>query len=422
MKADLIINNIKTLYTPVKKPPVHGKKMNDILELHNAYLAVKEGKILSLGVGDGLQFKDNNTLLKDANNKIIIPGFIDSHSHLVHAGSREDEYEYLKKGVPYLDILNRGGGILGTVNKTRKASFNELYEKAKKSLNIMLRYGVTVLESKSGYGLNYETEKKQLLVNKKLNEEGPLKIISTHMGAHAIPLEFKDRKEEYIKEMIADLKQFKKEELFSFVDIFCEDSVFSVKDTKHFLTAAKEIGYKIKMHADEIVSLGGAGLGVELEASSVDHLMAISDEDIKKLAYSHTVANLLPGTSFYLKKNYAPARKMIDNGVAVSISSDYNPGSCPTENYQLVLQLASNYLQMSYQEILTAATINPAYHLGVSAEKGSLEIGKDADFIILDIPNLAYMFYHYGINHVNEVYIKGNLVVNSKGEIINELN
>lgn len=417
MKANLIINNIKTLYTSIKKPPVHGQEMNDILELNNAYLAVKDGKILNLGVGDGSLYKDKNTMIKDANNKVVVPGFIDSHSHLVFAGSREDEYEDLKNGVPYLTILNRGGGILGTVDKTRKATFDELYVKAKKSLDVMLKYGVTVLESKSGYGLNYETEKKQLLVNLKLNKKGPVKIISTHLGAHAIPLEFKHKKEEYIEQMITDLTRFKKMKLFSFVDIFCEESVFSLKDTKHFLTAAKNLGYKVKMHADEIVSLGGAGLGVELGATSVDHLMAISEKDIKKLAYSKTVANLLPGTSFYLKKAYAPAREMIENGVAVSISGDYNPGSCPTENYQFILQLASNYLNMSYAEILTAATINPAYHLGISNQKGSLEIKKDADFLILDIPNLAYMFYHYGINHISEVYIKGNLVADNKGEI-----
>lgn len=417
VKADLIINNIKTLYTSVNKPPVHGKQMSDILELKNAFIAIKDGKVLNTGIGDGFKYKDKNTKIIDAKKKVVIPGFIDSHTHLVHAGSREEEYELLKKGVPYLDILNKGGGILGTVSKTKKATFDELYQKAKNSLNIFLRHGVTVLESKSGYGLDYETEKKQLLVNKKLNDEGIVKIISTHMAAHAIPLEYKDNKKMYIEKMIQDLKKFKKENLFSFVDIFCEDSVFSIAETKHFLTEAKNLGYKVKIHADEIVSLGGAGLGVELKASSVDHLMAISDQDIEKLAYSNTIANLLPGTSFYLKKAYAPARKMIEKGVAISLSSDYNPGSCPTENYQLILQLASNYLNMNYQEILTAATINPAYHLGISEQKGSLEVGKDADFILLDIPNLAYMFYHFGINHTSEVYIKGKLVVNEKGEI-----
>ena len=414
MKVDLIINNIKTIYTPNETPPVKGLLMNNIKIIKNGYIAIKSGKIVSLGEGQGLEYKSASTIINDAKGKIALPGFIDSHSHLVHAGSREDEYQDLKKGTPYLDILNRGGGILGTVNKTRNASFDELYLKAYKSLDKMLLFGVTVLESKSGYGLNYETEKKQLLVNKKLSETHPILIKSTYMGAHAIPLEFKGENDKYIAEMIKDLKKFKEENLFDAVDVFCEDSVFSIKETEQILNKAKELGYKIKMHADEIVSLGGAGLGVELGCSSVDHLMAVSDLDIKKLANSNTVANLLPGTSFYLKKPFARARFMIDSGVAVSIAGDYNPGSCPTENFQLIMSLASNYLNMTTEEILNAATINPAYHLGVSKDKGSLEINKDADFILVDAPNLAYIFYHYGINHVTDVYIKGKKVVNNK--------
>lgn len=414
MKADLIINNIKTIYTTTEKPPVKGSLMNNIKTINNGYIAIKGEKILSLGSGDGLFLKGSKTIIEDAKGKILLPGFIDSHSHLVHAGSRENEYQDLKKGVPYLDILNRGGGILGTVEKTRKASIEDLYNKAYKSLNKMLEFGVTVLESKSGYGLNYETEKKQLLVNEKLNENHPILIKSTYMGAHAIPLEFKDKREDYINSMIEDMKRFKEENLFDSVDVFCEDNVFSVKETEFLLNEAKNLGYQVKMHADEIVSLGGAGLGVKLGCTSVDHLMAISDKDIKALANSNTVANLLPGTSFYLKKDYARARQIIDSGVAVSIAGDYNPGSCPTENFQFIMSLASNYLNMSAEEILTAVTINPAYHLGLSDKKGSLEINKDADMILVDAPNLVYMFYHYGINHVTDVYIEGNKVVDNK--------
>lgn len=414
MKVDLIINNIKTIYTSNEIPPVKGFLMNNIKTIHNGYIAIKGGKIISLGEGKGFEFKDDNTIIEDAKGKIMLPGFIDSHSHLVHAGSRENEYEDLKKGVPYLDILNRGGGILGTVDKTRKATFNELYNKALNSLDKMLEFGVTVLESKSGYGLNYETEKKQLLVNKKLNENHPIFIKSTYMGAHAIPTEFKENREAYINSMITDMDKFKNENLFDAVDVFCEDSVFSIKETEYLLNSAKKLGYTIKMHADEIVSLGGAGLGANLGCTSVDHLMAISDGDIKLLANSNTVANLLPGTSFYLKKEFARARTIIDNGVAVSIAGDYNPGSCPTENFQFVMSLASNYLKMSAEEILTAVTINPAYHLGLSNTKGSLEVNKDADMLLIDSPNLIYMFYHFGINHVTDVYIKGEKVVNNK--------
>lgn len=414
MKADLIINNIKTIYTPNLKAPIKGKLMNNIELINNGYIAIQGGIIISLGTGKGLEYKDDKTIIEDANQKIVLPGFIDSHSHLVHAGSREDEYEDLKKGTPYLDILNRGGGILGTVFKTRKASFEELYEKAYKSLETMLKFGVTVLESKSGYGLDYETERKQLLINKKLSEHQPIYLKSTYMGAHAYPLEYKNNHTQYLENMVEDMIKFKDENLFDAVDVFCENSVFSINETRYLLEKAKSLGYQIKMHADEIVSLGGAGLGVELGCTSVDHLMAISDEDIEKLASSNTVANLLPGTSFYLKKDYARARKMIDSGVAVSIAGDYNPGSCPTENFQFVMSLASNYLNMSAEEILTAVTINPAYHLGLSKTKGSLEVNKDADLILVDSPNLSYMFYHFGINHVTDVFIKGEKVVENQ--------
>lgn len=414
MKADLIINNIKTIYTPNLKAPIKGKLMNNIELINNGYIAIQGGIIISLGTGKGLEYKDDKTIIEDANQKIVLPGFIDSHSHLVHAGSREDEYEDLKKGTPYLDILNRGGGILGTVFKTRKASFEELYEKAYKSLETMLKFGVTVLESKSGYGLDYETERKQLLINKKLSEHQPIYLKSTYMGAHAYPLEYKNNHTQYLENMVEDMIKFKDENLFDAVDVFCENSVFSINETRYLLEKAKSLGYQIKMHADEIVSLGGAGLGVELGCTSVDHLMAISDEDIEKLASSNTVANLLPGTSFYLKKDYARARKMIDSGVAVSIAGDYNPGSCPTENFQFVMSLASNYLNMSAEEILTAVTINPAYHLGLSKTKGSLEVNKDADLILVDSPNLSYMFYHFGINSVTDVFIKGEKVVENQ--------
>ncbi|MCR3905500.1 MAG: imidazolonepropionase [Tenericutes bacterium] len=411
MSADLIVTNISTIYTPYKKPPVHGRDMMSIHEFHHAYLAIKDGMIIAIGSGDYQKYIGSNTIIHDADQKIMIPGLVDSHTHLVHGGSRESEYKRLIAGTPYLQILSEGGGILGTVEMTRKATFSDLFKKAKKSLDEMMLYGVTTIESKSGYGLNLDDEIKQLKVNKKLNQEHPIHIVSTYMGAHAIPKEFKDDKDLYIDQLLLDMEVIRTEGLAEAVDVFCENGVFSIKDTKRILNHAKEIGFKIKLHADEIHPLGGAGLGVELGATSVDHLMAISDEDIHKLADSNTIANLLPGTSFYLRKKYANARKMIDQGVAVAISGDYNPGSCPTENFQFIMQLASNQLQMMPEEVLNAVTINPAYHLGLHQEKGSLEVGKSADFVILDAPNLTYVLYHYGINHTKDVYIKGKPVV-----------
>ena len=236
------------------------------------------------------------------------------------------------------------------------------------------------------------------------------------MRAHAIPLEYKTNKEAYIKQIKKDLELIKSENLAAFVDVFCETGVFSIAETKNILEHAKALGFKIKIHADEIDPLGGAGLGVDLKAASVDHLMAITDEDIKKLALSNTIANILPGTSFYLNKNYANARKMIDQGCAISISSDYNPGSCPTENFQLIMQLAANHLKLKPEEILNAVSLNAAYHLSMHHTKGSIQKGKDADLILLDIPNLAYMLYHFGINHVSDVIVKGRHVIKSNPE------
>lgn len=414
MIADLIIYNIDRLYTPYLNPPIRGKDMSKIKIIEKPFIIIKDGKIISIDTGDYLKFASDTTELFDALGKICLPGFIDSHSHLVHAGSREKEFCLLRKNVSYLEILNAGGGILGTVEKTRNASFEELYSKAKKSLDIMMKYGVVALEAKSGYGLNLDTEVKQLKVSNKLNKDHPIKIKSTYMGAHAIPQEYKNNRRGYIEEMLEDLKLIKKLGLSDSVDVFCEEGVFDLKETEEILLHAKELGFKVKLHADEIISLGGTKLGVELGATSVDHLMASSKEDILLLGKSNTVANLLPGTSFYLGKPYANARYMIDNNVAISISGDYNPGSCPTENFQLIMQLAANYLKMTSEEILNAATINPAYHMGISKNKGSVEVSKDADLILLDIDNLDYMLYHFGINHVTDVFIKGKLVVKDK--------
>lgn len=414
MIADLIIYNIRKLYTSTEKPPVKGFSMSKIKMISNAFIAIKDGIILEVNSGDFKNYINFSTILIDANHKICLPGFIDSHTHLVHAGSREDEFEKLKKGVPYLEILKDGGGILGTVDKTRHATFDQLFNQANKSLDTMLSFGVTTIEGKSGYGLNLETELKQLKVMYELNLKHPVDIVSTYMGAHAVPKEYEHSKKEYIQKIKEDLVYIKSSNLTNFVDVFCETGVFGIEESREILQAALDLNFKIKMHADEIDPLGGAGLGVQLGATSVDHLMAVSDKDILALANSNTIANILPGTSFFLNKPYARAREMIDQGCAISISSDYNPGSCPTENFQLVCQLSANHLRISPEEILNAITINAAYHLGISDKTGSLEKGKQADIILLDVPNLAYMFYHFGINHVTDVIKNGKVVVKNK--------
>jgi imidazolonepropionase len=414
MKAEMIFANIKTLYTPYIKPPVKGKDMSKIFEYHDAFIAVSDGLIIGVGSESYDHFIDSKTEIYDARQMIAIPGLIDPHTHLVHMGSREDEYEQLKNGVPYLDILKNGGGILGTVKKTKEATFDQLYYQAMKSLNQMMKQGVTAIEAKSGYGLELETEIKQLKVIKALNRYHPIEISSTYMGAHAIPKIYQDQKEAFVSVILKDIETIKQLNLAESVDVFCEEGIFSIEDSRTILNHAKALGFRIRLHADEIHPLGGAGLAVELKATSADHLMAIKDEDIIKLAESQTIANLLPGTSFFLKKPFANARKMIDHGCAVSISTDYNPGSSPTEAFQFIMQLSSNYLNMKTEEVLNASTINPAYQIGKHEEMGSLEVGKYANFVLLDAPNLAYVLYHYGINHTKDVFIKGKCVVKNQ--------
>ncbi|KFZ27590.1 MAG: Imidazolonepropionase [Candidatus Izimaplasma bacterium HR2] len=414
MSADLVILNIGSLVTPYIVPPVKGEDMNKVKSLSNAFIAIKDGLILDFGEGEYSKYINKKTIIHDADGKLVLPGLIDSHTHLIHAGSREHEFALKMAGVPYLEILANGGGILSTVKSTRESSKKDLCNKAYYSLNEMLKLGVTTIEAKSGYGLNLETEVKQLEVAKELDTYQNIDIISTYLGAHATPLEYKGRKDEYIESVIKDLEVIKEKGLAKFVDIFCEDSVFNLEDSRRILSEAKKLGFEVKIHADEIVSLGGGGLAVELDASSADHLMAVSVEDIKKIAGSNVVANLLPSTSFYLNKDYANARLMIKEGCALAISSDYNPGSSPSENLQFSMQLGANKLKMSPSEILNAVTINAAYHLRIDKEVGSIEIGKKADLVIMDSFNLEYIMYHYGINHVKDVFKNGQLVVHNK--------
>ncbi len=414
MRADTVIYNIKALYTPHRSLAHRGSEMSQLEVIKDAFVAIRNGKIIDYGKGNHSKYVEENTYLHDAQNNIVIPGLIDSHTHLVHGGSREKEFRKKLNGVPYLEILKQGGGILSTVKATREATSNELFSKAKKSLDEMLLLGVTTIEAKSGYGLEYKTEVKQLEVQKQLNDIHPIDIVSTYLGAHAVPEEFKDNKDVYIDSILHDMALIRNNDLAESVDVFCEDHVFTIEETRRILKEGKKLGFFLRLHADEIVSLGGAGLAVDLGASSADHLMAISDEDIKKMAKSKTVANLLPSTSFYLNKDYARARTMIEKGCIVSVSSDYNPGSSPSENFQFTMQLAANKLHMTPYEVLTASTINPAYGLGLKEKVGSISKGKQADLVIMDAPNLDYMMYHFGINHTKDVFKNGKLVVKNR--------
>ncbi len=416
MKSDLIICHINHLVTLKGINDLRcGKEMRDVEIINDGYVVVKDGRIIEVSKGSGYKdFMDDKTQLVSGKGYLMTPGLIDSHTHLVHGGSRENELQMKLEGRDYLDILKAGGGILNTVKQTRQASFDTLYQKAKSSLDVMLTYGVTTVEAKSGYGLNLETEMKQLEVGKKLNETHPCDIKNTFLGAHAIPLEYKNNKNAYIEQIINMLPIIKEKDLAVYCDVFCEGDVFTIEESEFILGQAKKHGFKLKIHADEIYPLGGAKLACRIGATSADHLMASTKDDFKDLAEHKMVCNLLPATSFNLNKNYAKARDMIDFGCGISLSSDYNPGSCPTENLQFVMQLSSIKMKMLPQEVITAVTMNGACCINEEKNIGSIEIGKKADFVLFDVPNLEYLIYHFGINHVKDVYKNGKLVVSDQ--------
>lgn len=415
--VDVLLTNIGQLLTMASDGPKVGKEMQNLEIFEDSVVGITEGKISFVGKKELANDIEADEII-DCHGKLVTPGLIDPHTHVVFGGSREHEMALKQQGVPYLDILKNGGGILSTVEKTREASENELYEKAGFHLDRMLSYGVTTAEVKSGYGLNVETELKQLKTTKRLENSHPIDLVSTFLGAHAIPHEYKQDPQAFLNEMIGMLDLVKREELAEFVDIFTETGVFTVEQSRQYLAKAKEAGFGLKIHADEIDPLGGTEMAAELGAISADHLVGSSDEGIEKLAKSGTVAVLLPGTTFYLGKDtYARARKMIDEGVIVSLATDFNPGSSPTENIQLIMTLAALRLKMSPEEIWNAMTINAAHAIGRGDQAGQIVEGRQADIVIWDAPNYMYLPYHYGVNHVNTV-IKNGKVVSKRREII----
>ncbi len=420
---DLLITNIgKCLTLEGPKRARTGAEMKELGEIEKAAIAIVDGKIFAVGTEqEVLEQLKNHAITEqiDAGGALVTPGLVDPHTHLVHGGSREHELALKIEGVPYLEILSRGGGILSTVRSTIEASEQELYDQAWKSLNEMLLHGTTTVEAKSGYGLNLDVELKQLRVAHQLDEKHPIDLVHTFMGAHAIPLEYKEDPERFvdllINEMIPEVARLG---LAEFCDIFCEQGVFSVEQSRRILSAAREHGMKLKIHADEIVSLGGAELAAELQCRSAEHLMATDDKGIQAMKDSGVIGVLLPATSFNLATGkFAPARKMIEAGMAIALSTDYNPGSSPTESMQMVQTCGCLYLRMTPAEVLTATTINAAYAIDRGDQVGSLEVGKKADIVIWKSKNLEYIPYHFGINHVDHVIKAGKLVVN-KGQLV----
>ncbi len=413
-QADLLIENAAELATTEggSQKPLIGKQMQALKIIKDAALAIKNGKIIAVGKTAKLKsrFKPAQTI--GARGKTVIPGFVDPHTHLVFAGSREEEFEMRLKGASYMEIHRRGGGILRTVRETRQASELELVENCRKTLSLMLEHGTTTVEAKSGYGLNVEDEVKCLRVLQQLNKTQPADIVPTFLGAHAFPLEYKKQPNKYVKLIIQKMIPYvASHKLAEFCDVFCEKSVFNVEQSRQVLTVGKKHGLKPKVHADELSSFGGAELATEIGAVSAEHLLHSTDRGVKMMAERGVIAVLLPAASFTLMtKKYADARKMVEMGVPIALGTDFNP-SCWMENQQLVIAIACRQLRMTSAEALTACTINAAHAVNRAAEVGSLEPGKKADALILDVPNHSFLGYRFGTNLVEKVIKEGTLVV-----------
>lgn len=389
-----------------------GQDMNDLGIIHGGCIVIEDGIIKAVGTAEILEGIDTHQYhVLDAKGRTITPGFVDPHTHFVFGGYREEEYSWRLRGDSYMDIMARGGGIVNSVKGTRKASEKELLKEGMKRLNAMMQLGVTTVEGKSGYGLDLETELKQLRVMKALNQKHPLDIVSTFLGAHAIPTDYKENPEAFIDYMIDEVLPFVIEEgVAEFCDIFCETGVFSIEQSRRLLSEAKAGGMKLKIHADEITPLGGAELAAELGAISADHLLQVSSKGMKDMAMKNVVATLLPCTAFSLKEEYAPAREIIDAGCAVALATDFNPGSCHTQSIPLVIALATIYMGMTTEETLTALTINAAAAIDRAHEIGSIDVGKKADLVLHDYASYKFIPYHIGMSTVNQVMKNGEII------------
>ena len=409
-----LIIHAAELATPIGTSARKGAEMRAITVIKDAGVLMDDGVIRAVGTTADVLAAERalgaspNTLTIRAEGKTITPGYIDSHTHFVYGGDRADEFVQRLEGVPYMEIMAKGGGIASTTRATRKATEEELVTAGIERLKTMLKYGVTTVEGKSGYGLDEVTEIKQLEVMRRLSAMQLVEIVRTFMGAHATPAEYKGREDEFIDFMIQSvMPKVADARLAEYVDIFCEKNVFDVAQARRYFQAAMKLGLQTRIHAEEIVNFGGAQLAAEMGSASADHLLQISDEGIRAMAQSNTIATLLPATAFCLREHYAPARRMIDSGCAVALASDYNPGSCHTQSIPLVISLAALYMAMTCEEILTALTLNGAAALGRAGRIGSLEAGKQADLVIHACPSFRHVIYGVAENSVETVFKNG---------------
>lgn len=379
--------------------------------MEDGAILLQDGCIAWVGPTSDLPPLSEDANVLDATGKVVLPGFIDSHTHLIFAGSREDEFEQRLEGRTYQEIAAQGGGINATVRRVRHSSKEELKDLARRRLDRFLRFGVTTVEVKSGYGLTLADELKCLEGIAELNAEGPLELVPTFLGAHAVPPEYQRDRPGYLR-LLTDtiLPEVARLCLARFCDVFCETGVFDLDESARILSKARDLGFGLKLHADELTPLGGAELAARLGAVSADHLLCVTDAGIEALAASGAIATLLPGTAFFLGLPYAQARRLIERGVPVALASDCNPGTCPTENLPLVGTIACTQMRMLPAEALTGLTLNAAAALGVSDRLGSIEVGKQADLVICDVPDYRHLFYHFGVSHVWRVLKRGRVV------------
>lgn len=408
----LLIHNIGWLATPRGNGPLRGQAMQRVQIQKKAAILMQDGIIQAITSDGALPgHLPDDTRAIDAGGRLVTPGLIDPHTHLVFGGYRQHEVWRRVRGDDYLDILRAGGGILDTVRHTRAADFETLYKKSYGFVREMLARGVTTCEAKSGYGLDIDTEKKQLDVARVLHERTPMDIVNTYLGAHAVPPEYEGHTDAYVQFLIdSAIPAIAAEHLAEYCDVFCEQGIFDIEQSRKILECAKAHGMGIKLHADEMASSGGGTLAAEMNATSADHLIAVSVASLYQLARSETVAVLLPQTSLYLDKAYAPGRRMIELNIPVALATDFNPGSCPSNNLHLSMNLAFLKYGFSPEEVLSAVTQNAACALGLGTKIGTLEPGKHGDVVLWDAEDLTMLCYRMGANLVHRVIKRGTLL------------
>lgn len=388
-----------------------GSQMKDLPKIDNAWLLTENGEIADFGKMEDLPPLEDVEEI-DASEKILLPGWVDSHTHLVYAGNREQEFVDRINGLTYEEIANKGGGILNSAKKLQETSEEDLYIQSARRLEEVMKMGTTAIEIKSGYGLTTQAELKMLRVIQKLKQNYPIPIKATFLGAHAVPPEYKENKEAYLDLLIEEmLPQIAEEKLADYIDIFCEKGYFTVADTRKLLSAATKYNLKPKIHVNQFNSIGGIQEAVKHQALSVDHLEVMNPEDFESLKGTDTMPVALPSCSLFLSIPYTPARQVLDAGLPLALATDYNPGSTPSGNMNLVVSLACIKLKMNPEEAINAATVNAAYAMGLSETHGSITKGKKANFILTErIPSYGFLPYSFGANHIDSVYINGKKI------------